>query len=124
MMPCPAPPVSQNAGSTIIGEEKGFHVRPTAAFSIFIWFGVCVFAFPAHSQITQEETLSGPDSHEMSPDTRAYLFGDWGGWRTRLLNRGVRFDFQYISDSLWNVKSEKKKRFAMWNRFRATVAKP
>jgi len=101
--------------------ERFFMTGRQLRFLFLLWSGVCVFASPAQSQITQEETLSGPDSHEMSPDTRAYLFGDWGGWRTRLLNRGVRFDFQYISDSLWNVESEKKKRFAMWNRFRATV---
>ena len=86
----------------------------------FLWFGSCIFTAPAHSQITQEETLSGPDSHE-SLDPHRYLFGDWGGSRTHLLDRGVRFDFQYISDSLWNVESEKKKRFAMWNRVRSTV---
>ena len=34
---------------------------------------------------------------------------------------GVRFDFQYISDSLWNIKSEQKERLASWNRFRGTV---
>jgi carbohydrate-selective porin OprB len=37
------------------------------------------------------------------------------------LERGVRFDFQYISDSLWNLKSEQPERFASWNRFRWTV---
>jgi len=33
----------------------------------------------------------------------------------------VNFDFQYVSDSLWNLKSEQKERFASWNRFRGTV---
>jgi porin len=33
----------------------------------------------------------------------------------------VKFDFQYISDSLWNIKSEQKERLASWNRFRGTV---
>jgi hypothetical protein len=37
------------------------------------------------------------------------------------LDRGVKFDFQYVSDSLWNIKSEQKERFASWNRFRGTV---
>src|SRR5262249_21418593 len=32
-----------------------------------------------------------------------------------------RFDLQYVSDSLWNIKSEQKGRFASWNRFRGTV---
>jgi len=47
--------------------------------------------------------------------------GDWDGERSRLLEHGVRFDFQYISDSLWNIKSEQQERFASWNRFRGTV---
>jgi carbohydrate-selective porin OprB len=33
----------------------------------------------------------------------------------------VRFDLQYISDSLWNVKSVQKGRTAIWSRFRGTV---
>ena len=33
----------------------------------------------------------------------------------------MEFEFQYISDSLWNIKSEQKERFASWNRFRGTV---
>ena len=33
----------------------------------------------------------------------------------------MNFDFQYVSDSLWNLKSEQKERFASWNRFRGTV---
>ena len=68
-----------------------------------------------------DETLSGPDSHETGQGTHGHLFGEWGGKRTELLEHGVRFDFQYISDSLWNVKSEQKERFASWNRFRGTL---
>jgi porin len=41
--------------------------------------------------------------------------------RTRLLERGVRFDFQYISDTLWGSKSQQKEQSASWNRFRGTV---
>jgi porin len=33
----------------------------------------------------------------------------------------VNFDFQYVSDSLWNLKSVQRERFASWNRFRGTV---
>jgi carbohydrate-selective porin OprB len=80
-----------------------------------------VLADPLHSQTLQEETLSGPDSHETGQGPHGHLFGEWGGMRTRLLDRGVRFDFQYISDSLWNIKSERKERLASWNRFRGTV---
>jgi carbohydrate-selective porin OprB len=38
-----------------------------------------------------------------------------------LEKQGVRFDFQYVSDSLWNIESVQPARFASWNRFRATV---
>jgi Carbohydrate-selective porin, OprB family len=83
--------------------------------------GLCSFAFPAHSQTVPEEPIPGPDSHETGQGPHGHLFGDWGGERTRLEERGVSFDFQYISDSLWNLKSVQKERLASWNRFRWTV---
>ena len=74
-----------------------------------------------YAQTDLAETLSGPDSHETGQGPHGHLLGDWGGERTRLSERGVQFDFQYISDSLWNIKSEQKERLASWNRFRGTV---
>jgi porin len=82
---------------------------------------LCVFSFPVRSQTPQEEHLPGPDSHETGQGPHGHLLGDWGGERTRLLERGVKFDFQYVSDSLWNLKSEQPERFASWDRFRGTV---
>jgi porin len=82
---------------------------------------VCLFAFPVRSQTPQEEPLPGPDSHETGQGPHGHLFGDWGGERTRLLERGVKFDFQYVSDSLWNLESVQQERFASWDRFRGTV---
>src|SRR4030088_110006 len=86
-----------------------------------LWSGLCALAFPVHSQPVPEETLSGPDSHETGQGPGGHLFGEWGGERSRLLDRGVRFDLQYISDTLWNVESEQKERVTSWNRFRGTV---
>lgn len=86
-----------------------------------VWAALFVFAARAFPQNGQGETLSGPDSHETGEGPHGHLFGDWGGERTRLLERGVRFDFEYISDSLWNLKSEQKERLASWNRFRGTI---
>src|SRR5215831_4652714 len=82
---------------------------------------VCVLAIPAFAQTQVDETLSGPDSHETGQGAHGHLFGDWGSERSRLFESGVRFDFQYVSDSLWNLKSEQPDRFASWNRFRWTV---
>jgi porin len=80
-----------------------------------------IFAAPAQSQTVADETLAGPDSHETGQGPHGHLLGDWGGMRSRLLERGVRFDLQYVSDSLWNLNSEQPERFTSWNRFRGTV---
>jgi porin len=73
---------------------------------LLVLTGLCVLAGPAYAQ-------TGLASE-------SYLLGDWGGLRTRLVEQGVRFDFQYVSDTLWGFKSQQTP-FAMWNRFRATV---
>jgi porin len=79
-----------------------------------------VIAAHVYSQ-TNEETLSGPDSHEKPLADRGYLFGNWGGLRSDLLERGVSFDLQYISDNLANVAGDRDARFVAWNRVRGTV---
>src|SRR5882672_3623004 len=88
---------------------------------LLVWAALCLFAVRADAQTALGETLSGPDSHETGQGPHGHLFGDWGGERALLLEGGVRFDFQYVSDSLWNIKSEQNERFASWDRFRWTV---
>ena len=83
--------------------------------------GLCVLVLPAYAQEQLEDALSGPDSHETGEGPHGHLLGDWGGGRSGLLERGVRFDFQYVSDSLSNLESEQKERLASWNRVRGTV---
>src|SRR3977135_1925888 len=90
-------------------------------FLFLLLCGHCVLALTVYYQPGVCETLSGPDSHETGQGPHGHLLGDWGGERTRLLERGVRFDLQYISDSLWNIKSEQKQRLASWTRYRGTV---
>jgi porin len=90
-------------------------------FVFLLSWGLCMFAFPAHSQTSPEEPLPGPDSHETGQGPHGHLFGDWGGERSRLQERGVNFDLQYVSDSLGNTESDQNGRFASWNRFRWTV---
>src|SRR6202522_3126452 len=86
-----------------------------------LWCSLFAFTLPAHSQTTPQEPVPGPDSHETGQGPHGHLFGTWGGQRTHLQERGVSFDFQYVSDSLWNLKSVQPERFASWNRFRGTV---
>ena len=112
--------LNSNPGGQLPSPERGIQ-KPRKSFAFLLWCGLCFFVFPVQAQTQQDETLSGPDSYETGQGPHGHLFGDWGGERTRLLERGVRFDFQYISDSLWDIKSEQKERFASWNRFRGTV---
>jgi len=90
-------------------------------FVFLLWASWYVFTATAFSQAGQEEPPPGPDSHETGQGPHGHLFGEWGGERTRLEERGVKFDFQYVSDSLWNIKSEQQERLASWNRLRGTV---
>lgn len=53
--------------------------------------------------------------------TRRYAFGDWGGARTRLANRGVTFDFHYTTDLLANVTGGDKNDYTGWGRLRGTM---
>lgn len=100
--------------------ERRVESQRTGAL-VLLWLSMSIFAMPAYSQDPLGETLSGPDSHETGQGPHGHLLGTWGEERTHLLERGVRFDLQYITDSLWNIESDKKKRFASWNRFRGTV---
>ncbi len=97
-------------------------MRSAMAVSVMAWLlAVCLFAFrlvrrqrnrnrfPARTVTKQVRARTGTSS------------GQWGGERTRLQERGVTFDFQYVSDSLWDLKSVQPERFASWNRFRGTV---
>jgi porin len=90
--------------------------RLTGKLVYVMWAALCLFVARAYSEEAQEETLGGPDSHETGQGPHGHLFGDWGGKRTRLEEKGVNFDLQYIGDSLWNIKSEQKERLANWSR--------
>jgi carbohydrate-selective porin OprB len=96
--------------------------RGTAArLVLLVVIGLCVFGSPANSQTGGGETLSCPGNYDIRVGSQAHLLGDWCGERTRLEQRGVRFDFQYVRDTLWGFKSQQNSQFASWNRFRATV---
>jgi porin len=94
---------------------------PAGKLIVLVWAALCGLGASAYAETGIGETLSGPDSREAPQGTDDHLFGDWGGVRTRLRERGVRFDFQYIGDNLWGFKSQQDRQFATWDRFRATV---
>src|SRR6267143_231875 len=94
---------------------------PATRLPIIVWAALSISAAHTYPQSALEETLSGPDSHETGQGPHGHLLGDWGGLRPHLFERGVRFDFQYISDSLSNIEGDRNERFESWNRFRGTI---
>lgn len=52
---------------------------------------------------------------------RPYLFGDWGGKRSRLARSGVTFDFFYVADLQANPVGGLKQTEAGWGRIRGTM---
>jgi porin len=84
-------------------------------------FGSFALVSSLYSQVPGERTLPGPDAHDSPQGLNGKLTGEWFGDRSRIEERGVDFDFEYISDSLWDIKSDMKERLASWNRSRETV---
>ena len=117
-------PITSAKSSTGLDTRNCFERKMRKVFVKFacvISVALSILAAHAASQVAQQETLSGPDSHETGEGPHGHLLGDWDGERSRLSERGVNFDFQYISDSLSNIKSQQPARFASWNRFRGTI---
>lgn len=65
----------------------------SAGAVVLVCLVLCLLAGRASSQV-DEETLSGPDSHETGDGRRGHLLGEWGGLRAHLFDRGVKFDVQ------------------------------
>ena len=95
--------------------------RRNQLVSVLVFLTVLESIPLASAQTTKEETLSGPDGYEIIEGPHRHLLGDWGGERTRLEEKGVDFDLQYISDFLWSIKSVQKDRLASFDRVRGTV---
>jgi porin len=63
------------------------------------------------------------DTSAASPElsSRQYLFGDWGGERSALAEKGITFDFFYITDMQANPSGGQQQTYAGWERTRGTV---
>lgn len=53
--------------------------------------------------------------------SRAYFLGDWGGERSALAEKGITFDFFYITDLQANPSGGIQQSYAGWERFRGSV---
>jgi porin len=74
---------------------------------------------PAWAQ-TQAPALNTAGLPVDSP-AKQYLLGDWGGMRTGLAEKGIVFDFFYISDSQGNPTGGLQQSATTWERVRGTI---
>jgi porin len=103
--------------AAIVPARCGGASRPLILAAISLW----IVATPAYSQTGGGKTRSCTANYDQPLASQAHLLGDWCDERTRLEHRGVRFDFQYVSDNLWGSKGQQYSQFTSWNRFRATI---
>jgi len=81
-----------------------------------------MFGAAAAAQSALPLNAGAPSSEYSSQySSRQYLFGDWGGERSALAEKGVAFDFFYISDMLANPSGGLQQTYAGWERIRGTV---
>jgi carbohydrate-selective porin OprB len=63
--------------------------------SLFLTILSLVLVVPVLAQMSASNTDRGTPLSDTRP--RRYLFGDWGGKRTALAEKGITLDFFYIS---------------------------
>jgi porin len=78
-----------------------------------------IFAVPLLGQ-TSAVAADAAVTTSQAP-SRRYLFGDWGGKRTALEEKGVKFDFFYIADLEANPSGGIEQTKAGWERIRGTI---
>jgi porin len=93
--------------------------------SKFLLVAVAVVAMStiAIGQTSSSDPVKGDKDFSLSTlSNQKYLLGDWGGARTRLEEeKGVKFDFFYVSDMLYAKEASIKTGGAAWNRVRGTM---
>jgi carbohydrate-selective porin OprB len=70
---------------------------------------------------TTDAAAADPLLSSIHSQTQQYLFGDWGGKRSALAEKGITFDFFYISDLLANPSGGVQQTQGGWERVRGTI---
>lgn len=78
-----------------------------------------IFAVPLVAQTNAATPDVGNTLFEVP--SQQYLFGDWGGKRSKLAEKGVSFDFFYIADLEANPSGGMQQTQAGWPRIRGTI---
>jgi porin len=69
----------------------------------------------------QATTFATDNDSSGASKPRQYFFGDWGGKRSELAEKGVTFDFFYVADLQANPTGGLEQKAVGWGRFRGTM---
>ena len=111
------------------------HRLETSKYLFLTFLILCCLLLLTSPAVTQEAgNQTGPGNDQAAPGpaptptpeknlwNRQYLLGDWGGARTRLEEeKGIKFDFFYVSDMLYVTSGAIKTGGGAWNRVRGTM---
>jgi carbohydrate-selective porin OprB len=87
--------------------------------NIFLCFIVLLMS--GASAAAQSAPPGDPQASSTELLSRKYALGDWGGERSALAEKGITFDFFYITDLQANPSGGIQQRQAGWERFRGTI---
>src|SRR5271168_445085 len=106
-------PYSRGEGRSLIRQTFKYLPHLLSAF-LFVISATSVFA---------QNNTSSSNNNSPAPNffTQKYLSGDWGGERSALAEKGVTFDFFYVSDLQANPSGGLEQREVGRGRIRGTV---
>jgi len=111
--------ISRCCGDALSHFRRSTHLylrRPAWLLSVLL---TLILVSPLSAQTNSPASDDGGALFETRP--RQYLFGDWGGKRTALEEKGVKFDFFYIADLEANPSGGLQQTKAGWERIRGTI---
>ena len=104
-----------NAGSSLGCIRSCFSRRRRFAFTLIL------FLISTTRAWAQNALPKDPQPSPAELSSRKYVLGDWGGERSTLAEKGITFDFFYVTDLEANPSGGLQQTRAGWERFRGTV---
>jgi porin len=83
--------------------------------------GLCAIPLVTQAETSDANTSLDLQTNQPSLWNQQYLFGDWGGERSRLAEQGITFDLNNIGDFQADVTGSQSHHGAYFGRFRAST---
>lgn len=97
------------------------HGVPPCLYRLTFTFALALSMASIAPAWAQNALNGGPPPPSADLLSRNYLLGDWGGERSALAEKGITFDFFYITDLQANPSGGLQQTRAGWERFRGTT---